>query len=75
MAAQHWQWRRLTDEQLEAAAVHWVDEAGAAFYAHDRKSEEARAKIVTQIMDEINRRCATPKLFEERDGYGLYGAA
>jgi hypothetical protein len=75
MAAQPWQWKRLTDEQLEAAAVHWVDLAGAAYYAHERKSTEARERVVSQIIDEMNRRCAQPRLFEDRPGYGLYGAA
>ena len=73
MAAQHWHWRRLTDEQLEAAAVRWVDRAGAAYYAHERKTEEARARIVGHILDEMNRRCSQPPLFEDRPGYGLYG--
>lgn len=75
MQSKSWHYRRLNDEQLEAAAVRWTDLAGEAYYNHQTKVEEARTTVVCHILDEINRRCAQPPLFEDRPGYGLYGAS
>jgi hypothetical protein len=74
MKAKDWHWRRLTDEQLEAAAVRWTNLAGAAYYQHQEHAEETRSATVLQIIGEIDRRCSEPRLFEDRPGYGLFGA-
>jgi hypothetical protein len=74
MQSRSWHWQRLTDEQLEAAAVKWVDRAGAHYYSHQGQSCERLDLVVTHILDEMNKRCHTPRLFEV-DGFGtLYGA-
>jgi hypothetical protein len=69
MAAQPWQWRRLNDEQLEAAAVRWLDREGAYYYRNHGKPSKALGKITAQILDEMNRRTIELPLFEDRPGY------
>lgn len=74
MAAQPWQWRRLTDEQLEAAAVHWLDREGEYVMTHEGKLSEPLSRITSQIIDEMNRRCIELRLFEPNGGEMLYGS-
>jgi hypothetical protein len=75
MGSQAWQWRRLTDEQLEASAVKWVDRAGAAWYSKKGQRSEACDRTVGHILDEMTRRSIQLTMFEERPGYFLQDAS
>lgn len=75
MAAKSWYWRRLTDTQLEAAAVRWTDLEAVAYYNGQTLVSEKRQTVVDQIMAEIDRRYAQPALFEDREGMHLKVAA
>lgn len=71
MQSRSWYWRRLTDEQLTAAAEKWSNLAGEAHYAHMHGALASRESILCQILDELRRREQRPTLFEDRPGFYL----
>ena len=73
MKQSSWMWRRLTDEQLEAAAIKWVDREGAHYMQHGGRESESLGRIVSNVLDEMNRRTVELRLFDERPGEMLYG--